>query len=101
VACGVAVAVAVDVVSSDEELDVLAAELDVVAADEPVELVWVVVVTAVGVVVEVWLVPCWASIAVMPTTPATLIVAMVALAVAIRRMPLARVVMAISSAVTC
>jgi hypothetical protein len=92
--------VTVVVVSSEEELDVLAVELDVVAADELVGLVCVVLVTAVGMVAAVWCVPCWASITVMPTTPATLTAAMVALAVAIRRMPSARVVIATSYPVT-
>ena len=86
------------VVLSEEALGVLAAELALVAADELVEPV--VLVTAVGMVATVWWVPCWASITLRPTTPATLTVAMVALAVAIRRMPSARVVIATSYAVT-
>jgi hypothetical protein len=44
-------------------------------------------------------VACCAIIAVNPTTPATLTVAIVVLAVAIRRMPLARVVITASYAV--
>jgi hypothetical protein len=98
VACGVAVTVVV--VSPEEELDVLAAELAVAAAGELVGLVEVVLVAAVGMIAAVWWVLCWASITLRPTTPATLTVAMVALAVAIRRMPSARVVIATSYAVT-
>jgi hypothetical protein len=95
--------VTVVAVSSDEgvdalgvEIDVLEFELDVVAAAEAVGLASVLLVTAVGTVAAAWCVPCWASITLKPTTPATLTVAMVALAVAIRRMPTARVVMATS-----
>lgn len=83
------VAVTVDVVSSEDELEVVAVELDVVAAELDV-------VAAIGVVVTVWCVPCCASTALSAATPATLIVARVAVAVVARRMPSARAVMSIS-----
>jgi hypothetical protein len=55
-----------------------------------------VLVTTIGMVAAAWWVACWASITLSPTTPATLTVAIAALAVAIRRMPSARVVIATS-----
>ncbi|HEY5457482.1 MAG TPA: hypothetical protein VIJ96_18625 [Acidothermaceae bacterium] len=80
------------VVESSVVPDVIAVEFEV--------LVGVVLVTAVGLVAAAWWVACWASMRLRPTTPATPTVAMVALAVDIRRMPSARVVIATSYAVT-